>query len=79
VGRRADQSTAPADSVSDQAERALFVSAATAGQRPDGMEPYHYTKILDRVLDLGGIKMLYSSFWAKLSSMRCTTARLTRS
>jgi len=31
-------------------------------QRPDGMEPYHYTKILDRkCFDLGGIKMLYSS------------------
>jgi hypothetical protein len=26
------------------------------------MEPYHYTKILDRkCFDLGGIKMLYSS------------------
>ncbi len=31
-------------------------------QRPDGMEPSHYTKILDRkCFDLGGIKMLYSS------------------
>ena len=31
-------------------------------QRPEGMEPYHYTKILDRkCFDLGGIKMLYSS------------------
>jgi hypothetical protein len=31
-------------------------------QRPDGMAPYHYTKILDRkCFDLGGIKMLYSS------------------
>jgi FAD/FMN-containing dehydrogenase len=31
-------------------------------QRPAGMEPYHYTKILDRkCFDLGGIKMLYSS------------------
>ncbi len=31
-------------------------------QRPDGMEPYHYTKILDRkCFELGGIKMLYSS------------------
>jgi hypothetical protein len=31
-------------------------------QRPDGMEPYHYTKILDRkCFDLGGVKMLYSS------------------
>jgi FAD/FMN-containing dehydrogenase len=30
--------------------------------RPDGMEPYHYTKILDRkCFDLEGIKMLYSS------------------
>lgn len=31
-------------------------------QRPVGMPPYHYTKILDRkCFDLGGIKMLYSS------------------
>jgi FAD/FMN-containing dehydrogenase len=31
-------------------------------QRPEGMAPYHYTKILDRkCFDLGGIKMLYSS------------------
>ena len=31
-------------------------------QRPEGMEPYHYTKILDRkCFDLRGIKMLYSS------------------
>jgi hypothetical protein len=31
-------------------------------QRPPGMEPYHYTKILDRkCFELGGIKMLYSS------------------
>jgi FAD/FMN-containing dehydrogenase len=31
-------------------------------QRPAGMEPYHYTKILDRkCFELGGIKMLYSS------------------
>jgi FAD/FMN-containing dehydrogenase len=31
-------------------------------QRPPGMEPYHYTKIVDRkCFDLGGIKMLYSS------------------
>jgi hypothetical protein len=31
-------------------------------QRPEGMEPYHYTKILDRkCFDLEGIKMLYSS------------------
>ncbi len=31
-------------------------------QRPEGMPPYHYTKILDRkCFDLGGIKMLYSS------------------
>jgi FAD/FMN-containing dehydrogenase len=30
--------------------------------RPEGMEPYHYTKILDRkCFDLEGIKMLYSS------------------
>lgn len=30
--------------------------------RPDGMEPYHYTKIMDRkCFELGGIKMLYSS------------------
>jgi hypothetical protein len=31
-------------------------------QRPDGMPPYHYTKILDRkCFELDGIKMLYSS------------------
>jgi len=31
-------------------------------ERPAGMEPYHYTKIMDRkCFDLGGIKMLYSS------------------
>lgn len=31
-------------------------------ERPEGMEPYHYTKILDRkCFELGGIKMLYSS------------------
>jgi FAD/FMN-containing dehydrogenase len=31
-------------------------------QRPDGMAPYHYTKILDdKCFELGGIKMLYSS------------------
>ena len=31
-------------------------------QRPEGMAPYHYTKILDRkCFELGGIKMLYSS------------------
>jgi len=31
-------------------------------QRPAGMEPYHYTKILDRkCFELDGIKMLYSS------------------
>ncbi|HEY9181757.1 MAG TPA: FAD-binding protein, partial [Gammaproteobacteria bacterium] len=31
-------------------------------QRPEGMAPFHYTKILDRkCFDLGGIKMLYSS------------------
>jgi FAD/FMN-containing dehydrogenase len=31
-------------------------------QRPAGMEPYHYTKILDRkCFELEGIKMLYSS------------------
>jgi hypothetical protein len=31
-------------------------------RRPEGMEPYHYTKILDRkCFELGGIKMLYSS------------------
>ena len=31
-------------------------------QRPEGMEPYHYTKIVDRkCFELGGIKMLYSS------------------
>ena len=31
-------------------------------QRPPGMEPYHYTKILDRkCFELEGIKMLYSS------------------
>lgn len=31
-------------------------------RRPEGMAPYHYTKILDRkCFDLDGIKMLYSS------------------
>ncbi len=31
-------------------------------RRPEGMAPFHYTKILDRkCFDLGGIKMLYSS------------------
>ena len=31
-------------------------------QRPEGMAPYHYTKILDqKCFELGGIKMLYSS------------------
>jgi hypothetical protein len=31
-------------------------------RRPDGMAPYHYTKIMDRkCFELGGIKMLYSS------------------
>jgi FAD/FMN-containing dehydrogenase len=31
-------------------------------QRPVGMEPYHWTKVMDRrCFDLGGIKMLYSS------------------
>jgi FAD/FMN-containing dehydrogenase len=31
-------------------------------QRPAGMPPYHYTKILDaKCFELGGIKMLYSS------------------
>jgi FAD/FMN-containing dehydrogenase len=31
-------------------------------RRPEGREPYHYTKIMDRkCFDLGGIKMLYSS------------------
>jgi FAD/FMN-containing dehydrogenase len=31
-------------------------------RRPEGMAPYHYTKILDRkCFELGGIKMLYSS------------------
>jgi hypothetical protein len=31
-------------------------------QRPDGIAPYHYTKIIDRkCFELGGIKMLYSS------------------
>ena len=31
-------------------------------RRPDGMEPYHYTKILDaKCFELDGIKMLYSS------------------
>lgn len=31
-------------------------------RRPDGMAPYHYTKILDRkCFELDGIKMLYSS------------------
>jgi FAD/FMN-containing dehydrogenase len=31
-------------------------------RRPEGMEPYHYTKILDRkCFEQGGIKMLYSS------------------
>jgi FAD/FMN-containing dehydrogenase len=31
-------------------------------ERPHGMAPYHYTKILDRkCFELGGIKMLYSS------------------
>ncbi len=31
-------------------------------KRPEGMAPYHYTKILDRkCFELGGIKMLYSS------------------
>jgi FAD/FMN-containing dehydrogenase len=31
-------------------------------RRPEGREPYHYTKIVDRkCFDLGGIKMLYSS------------------
>jgi FAD/FMN-containing dehydrogenase len=31
-------------------------------QRPEGMAPYHYTKVLDeKCFELGGIKMLYSS------------------
>jgi FAD/FMN-containing dehydrogenase len=31
-------------------------------QRPSGMEPYYWTKLMDRrCFDLGGIKMLYSS------------------
>lgn len=31
-------------------------------QRPDGIAPYHYTKVIDRkCFELGGIKMLYSS------------------
>ncbi|HEY8520602.1 MAG TPA: FAD-binding oxidoreductase [Gammaproteobacteria bacterium] len=31
-------------------------------RKPEGREPYHYTKIMDRkCFDLGGIKMLYSS------------------
>jgi hypothetical protein len=31
-------------------------------QRPDGAEPWHYSRIMDRkCFDLGGIKMLYSS------------------
>jgi hypothetical protein len=31
-------------------------------RRPDGCEPYHYSKIIDRrCFELGGIKMLYSS------------------
>jgi FAD/FMN-containing dehydrogenase len=31
-------------------------------RRPEGMAPYHYTKILDaKCFELGGIKMLYSS------------------
>lgn len=31
-------------------------------QRPPGMEPFHWTKVMDRrCFDLGGIKMLYSS------------------
>jgi hypothetical protein len=31
-------------------------------RRPEGKEPYYYTKIMDRkCFDLGGIKMLYSS------------------
>ena len=31
-------------------------------RRPQGMAPYHYTKVLDRkCFELGGIKMLYSS------------------
>jgi FAD/FMN-containing dehydrogenase len=31
-------------------------------RRPDGMEPYHWTRAMDRAcFELGGIKMLYSS------------------
>ena len=46
-------------------------------RRPEGKEPYYYTKIMDRkCFDLGGIKMLYSSsFLTRPSSIRSTTAR----